>query len=124
VSKAEGSSTTVTQKSYSEYTDAEQKAHVSNSKALNAIFTAVDEGQFRMIANCETAKEAWDILQVYHEGTSAVRDSKLQYYATQFDDLKMGEHESVAEFNARVRDIANKCFQFGERLTDQRLVFE
>jgi len=121
-SKTEGSSTTVSLKPYSQYMDDEHKAHVANSKALNAIFTAVDEGQFKMISNCETAKEAWDILQVYHEGTNAVRDSKLQYYTTKFEDLKMGEDETVAEFNGRVRDIANKSFQFGKKLKDQKLV--
>ena len=36
----------------------------------------VDE--FHKIENWKCAKEAWDILQVTHEGTSPVKISKLQ----------------------------------------------
>lgn len=37
-----------------------------NKKVLNAIFGGVDENQFKYIATCDSAKEAWDILQRIH----------------------------------------------------------
>jgi len=58
-----------------------------NSRALNAIFNGVDVHQFKMISTCESAKEAWEILEVAHEGTTAVRQSKLNMLTTRFENL-------------------------------------
>ena len=51
-----------------------------------------------MIQGCETAKEAWKILQTHFEGTSKVKSSQLNYLASKFENLKMEESESVVEF--------------------------
>ena len=56
----------------------------ANVKALFSIFNGVCSYEFRRITNCKHAKEAWDILQVTHEGTSTVKISKLQMLVTKF----------------------------------------
>ena len=53
------------------------KAENFNSKALNALFSAVTNEEFKKISYTKTAKEAWTILQTTYEGTKAVNDSKL-----------------------------------------------
>ncbi|CAM8895754.1 unnamed protein product [Rhodiola kirilowii] len=40
------------------WTDADEKAVAGISKAMNAIFSGVDENLFKLIANCEISKEA------------------------------------------------------------------
>ena len=57
----------------------EEKIKVANfnSRALNALFSAVTNEEFKKISSIETAKEAWTILQTTYEGTKAVKDSKL-----------------------------------------------
>ncbi|CAM8895640.1 unnamed protein product [Rhodiola kirilowii] len=50
------------------WTDVDEKTAAGNSKALNAIFFGVDENVFKLIAECEVAKEAWDILRIAYEG--------------------------------------------------------
>ncbi|CAM8990835.1 unnamed protein product [Rhodiola kirilowii] len=57
------------------WTEADEKASMGNSKAMNAIFSGVDENVQKLIINCEVAKEAWDILQTAYEGTDKVRNS-------------------------------------------------
>ena len=47
-----------------------------NSKALNAIFNAVDANQFKLIPTYESTKDACKILETAYEGTSAVKISK------------------------------------------------
>ncbi|MCI82765.1 gag-pol polyprotein, partial [Trifolium medium] len=71
---------------------------------LNAIFNGVDKNMFRLINTCTEAKEAWEILQTAHEGTTKVRMSKLQLLRIKFENFKMEENESILEFNARLRD--------------------
>ena len=62
-----------------------------NSKALNAIFNAVDANQFKLFSTCEIAKDAWEILETAHEDTDTVRLSKLQILTTRFENLRMNE---------------------------------
>ena len=44
------------------------KATNFNSRALNALFNAVTNKEFKKISSIETAKEAWTILQTTYEG--------------------------------------------------------
>ena len=48
-----------------------------NSRALNVLFSAITNEEFKKISSTKTAKEAWTILQTTYEGTKAVKDSKL-----------------------------------------------
>ena len=67
------------------------KASNFNSRALNALFSAVTNEEFKKISSIETAKEALTILQKTYEGTMGVKDSKLQRLTvtpqTQYLDL-------------------------------------
>ena len=58
-----------------DWDDAKIKAANFNSRALNALFNAVTNEEFKNISLTETAKEAWTILQTTYEGTKAVKDS-------------------------------------------------
>ena len=65
--------------------EAKIKADNFNSRALNALFSAITKEEFKKISFTETAKEAWTILQTTYEGTKAVKDSKLQRFTTSFE---------------------------------------
>ena len=51
--------------------DAKIKEANFNSKALNALFSAVTNEEFKKISSTKTAQEAWTILQTTYEGTKA-----------------------------------------------------
>ncbi|EXB99124.1 G-type lectin S-receptor-like serine/threonine-protein kinase [Morus notabilis] len=85
----------------------EDKLANNNSKALNVFFNGVDANQFKLISTCEIAKDAWETLQMTHEGTATMRLSKLQILTTRFENLRMQEDEIISEFNSRLCDIAN-----------------
>ena len=53
------------------------KASNFNSRALNAMFSAVTNEEFKKISSIDNAKEAWTILQNTYESTKAVKNSKL-----------------------------------------------
>ena len=57
--------------------DAKIKAANFNSRALNALFNAVTNKEFKKISSTETAKRAWTILQTTYEGIKVVKDSKF-----------------------------------------------
>lgn len=58
------------------WTKAELDLANNNSKAIHAIFNAVNVNQMKIITNCEIAKDAWDKLQVKNEGTDLVKKTR------------------------------------------------
>jgi hypothetical protein len=71
---------------------------------------------------CETIKDTWDILEVAHEGTKTVKNSKLQTLTTKFDEIEMKEDETFDEFYTQLNDIVNSNFNLGEKVTENRIV--
>ena len=114
--------TIVTLKYEETWTKAENTLANNNFKALNAIFAIVDATQFKLISVCESARDAWIILQNAHEGTSSVKISKLQMLASRFEDLRMLEDETISDFNSKLCDIVNEAFNLGEKYFETKLV--
>ncbi|KAK0598793.1 hypothetical protein LWI29_038043 [Acer saccharum] len=82
---------------------------------------SVDSRQFSYIQNLETAKEAWEALQVTNEGTKAVKKSRLQLLTSQFEVLQMGEEDKFVDFQDKLLDIANQCQALGTPISGERL---
>ena len=105
-----------------DYDDAKIKAANFNNRALNALFSAVTNEEFKKISSTETAKEAWTIFQTTYEGTKAVKDSKLQRLTTSFEEIKIEEDESFDMFYAKLKDIVNSTFNLGETILEPKIV--
>ena len=93
-----------------------------NSRALNALFSAVTNKEFKKISSAEIAMEAWTILQTTYEGTKAVKDSKFQRLTMSFEEIKMEEDELFDEFYAKLKDIVNSAFNLGETIPKPMVV--
>ena len=105
-----------------DWDDVKIKVANFNSRALNALFIAITNEEFKKISSTETAKEAWTILQTTYEGTKAVKDSKLQRLITSFEEIKMEEDESFNRFYAKLKDIVNSAFNLGETISEPKIV--
>ncbi|CAM8947911.1 unnamed protein product [Rhodiola kirilowii] len=103
------------------WTEEEDKASMGNSKAMNTIFSAVDENVMKLIINCEVAKETWDILQIAFEGTDKVRNSRMQAVTTKFEEMKMKESETITEYSTRVLELSNEASALGKPIDEERL---
>ena len=105
-----------------DWDEAKIKAANFNSRALNALFSAVTNKEFQKISCTETAKEAWTILQTTYEGTKAVKDLKLQRLTTSFEEIKMEEDESFDEFYGKLKDMVNSAFNLRETIPKPKIV--
>ena len=93
-----------------------------NSKALNALFSAVTNEVFKKISFTKTTKEAWTILYTIYEGTKAIKDSKLQGLTISFEEIKMEEDDLFDEFYAKLKDIVNSTFNLGETIPEPKIM--
>ena len=109
-------------KALSDWDDAKIKAANFNNRALNALFSAVTNEEFKKISSIETTKEAWTILQITYEGTKAVNDSKLQRLTTSLEEIKMEENELFDEFYAKLKDIVNSTFNLRETISKPQII--
>ena len=105
-----------------DWDEAKIKAANFNSRALNALFSAVTNEEFKKISSTETVKEAWTIVQTTYEGIKAVKNSKFQRLTTSFEEIKMEEDELFDEFYAKLKDIVNSAFNLGETIPEPKIV--
>ena len=105
-----------------DWDDAKIKAANFNSRALNALFNAVINEEFKKTSSTKTTKEAWTILQTTYGRTKAIKDLKFQRLTTSFEDIKMEEDESFNEFYAKFKDIVNSAFNLGETILEPKIV--
>lgn len=102
------------------WTDEENKMAKFNARALTAIHCRDARKQFKLIQGCEAAKDAWDILQRHFKGTLKVQSSRKDMLATQFEELKMEEHESIGDFSSKLSSLAQEALILGKKNTKIR----
>ena len=105
-----------------DWNEAKIKATNFNSRALNALFSAITNEEFKKISSTKTAKEAWINLQTTYEGIKAVKDSKFQRLTTSFEEIKMEEDKLFDKFYAKLNDIVNSAFNLGETIPKPKIV--
>ena len=93
-----------------------------NNRALNALFSGVTNEEFKKISSTEIAKEAWTIFKTIYEGTKLVKTVKLQRLNSSFEEKMIEEDESFDEFFAKLKDIVNSAFNFGESIVEPKIV--
>ena len=49
-----------------------------NAKAKKLLYFGLGPNEYTRISECESAKEIWDALQVANEGTSQVKQSRIE----------------------------------------------
>jgi len=58
------------------WTQEERKAHTLNARAINCLYCALDLNEFNRVSSCESAFQIWKILEVTHEGTTQVKETR------------------------------------------------
>jgi hypothetical protein len=90
--------------------------------ALHALCQALSPSEFAKISNCESAKEAWKILETTYEGTKLLKSAKLQILISRFEEIKMLEEETFGEFYSKTSDLRNSMVSLGKPISDVKLI--
>ncbi|XP_070036221.1 uncharacterized protein [Nicotiana tomentosiformis] len=70
-------------KNRKEYNDADRKAVEKNFRAKNIFVCGIGPDEYNRISSCQSAKEIWEALQTAHEGTTQVKQSKIDMLTTE-----------------------------------------
>jgi len=74
------------------------------------------------ISKCESVKDIWDALQVAHEGTSQVKQSRIELLMRKYELFEMGDKETVMEIYICFTHSTNELKSLGKSLTTEELV--
>jgi hypothetical protein len=105
-----------------EWSIAENKSRVANDKAMNALFLAISQTEHSRISNCDSAKDAWEILETTYEGTNLVKATKLQMLVSKFERIEMLEDETFDDFFGKLSEIRNSMINLGKKVSDTKIV--
>ncbi|VFQ73955.1 unnamed protein product [Cuscuta campestris] len=106
----------------SEYDDQDKKNIMQNAKAINYLYCAVNPDDYRKISRCKSANEMWTKLEVTYEGTSQVKDAKVDILLHEYELFSMKENESIDSYFERFSTIINNLDTQGKYYTDHELV--
>jgi hypothetical protein len=94
-----------------------------NYKALNILHSSVSPKEFDKIEDALTAKDAWDTLQVNHQGSRKVRKSRIKTLEDELSLFSMKKDESVKEMYNRMKKITNQIKSLGgDKWGDREIV--
>ncbi|XP_045807708.1 uncharacterized protein LOC123902064 [Trifolium pratense] len=66
---------------------------------------------------CKTAKEMWTTLQTHHEGTSRVKETRIDIGVRKFELFEMKEDESIDQMYGRFTIIINELNSLGKKFS-------
>jgi hypothetical protein len=93
-----------------------------NYKALFLIHSCVDNDNFEKVGDCESAKQAWEILEKAYAGAVKAKVVRLQTYKRQFELTQMEEKETINDYITRITRLVNQIKSCGETILEQNVV--
>jgi hypothetical protein len=109
-----------------EATAAQQATHKEEKKkdykALFLIHSCIDSDNFEKVGDCDSAKQAWGILEKAYAGADKAKVVRLQTHKRQFKLLQMEEKETVNDYVTRVTRLVNQMKSCGEAVSEQNIV--
>ncbi|XP_070019749.1 uncharacterized protein [Nicotiana sylvestris] len=105
-----------------EYSDIDRKAVEKNYRAKKILVGGIGPDEYNRVSACDTDKEIWEALQTAHEGTTQVKQSKIDMLAIEYELVKMKDDESIQDMHTRFTSIINELHSLGDVITRNKLI--
>ena len=99
-----------------EWNELDRRNFQLNAKVISTLQCAMDRNEYNIICQCKSAKEIWRLLEITHEGTNQVKESKINLLVHNHELFFMKENEIIVEMITRFNDIINGLEAFGKYL--------
>eukprot|EP00253_Pinus_taeda_P007620 PITA_07620 len=100
----------------------EKRKYETNAKAVNTLLGCLSQSEFVKVMQYKSTKEIWDKIVLSYEGDDHVKRAKLQTLRIQYENIKMYNDESVANYFLRVDEIVNCMKNLGEEIKEAVVV--
>ncbi|XP_075111770.1 uncharacterized protein LOC142181953 [Nicotiana tabacum] len=120
--KTGGEGTITVPKTRKEYNDADTKAIEKNFRANKILVCGIGPDEYNRFSACQSAKDIWEALQTAHEGTTQVKQYKIDILTTEYELFEMKEDEYIQDMHIRFTSIINVLHSLGEVFPRNELV--
>ena len=79
---------------YTSWSDNQKKNANLDAKVMNVLFCALTKEEFNRVSTTTFVNRIWHTLQVTHEGTNKVKESKISVLVHRFELFKIKENET------------------------------
>ncbi|XP_070008350.1 uncharacterized protein [Nicotiana sylvestris] len=107
-----------------EYAEADKKVVVKNFRAKKILVCGIGPEEYNRISTCDTVKKIWEALQTAHDGTTQVKQSKIDMLTTEYELFKMRDDESIQDMHTRFTSIINELHSLDETIPRNKLTYE
>ncbi|XP_070038599.1 uncharacterized protein [Nicotiana tomentosiformis] len=105
-----------------EFNDADRKAIEKNFRAKKILVYGISPDEYNRISACQSTKEIWEALQIAHEGTTQVKQSKIDMLTTEYELFRMKDDELIQDMHTHFTFIINELYSLGETIPRNKLV--
>ncbi|XP_070022985.1 uncharacterized protein [Nicotiana sylvestris] len=105
-----------------ECNDTDRKDVEKNYHAKKILMCGIGPDGYNRVSACDTAKEIWEALQTAHEGTTQVKQSKIDMLTTEYELLRMKYDESIQNMHTKFTTIINELHSLGDVIPRNKLV--
>ncbi|XP_070017012.1 intracellular protein transport protein USO1-like [Nicotiana sylvestris] len=105
-----------------EYIDIDRKAVEKNYRAKKILMCGIGPDEYNRVSVCDSVKEIWETLQTAHEGTTQVKQSKIDMLTTEYELFRMKDDEFIQYMHTRFTSIINKLHALGDVIPRNKLV--
>ncbi|XP_075106814.1 uncharacterized protein LOC142179831 [Nicotiana tabacum] len=109
-------------KTRKEYNDVDREAIEKNFRAKKILVCGIGPDEYNRIFACQFAKEIWEAIQTAQEGTTQVKQSKINMRTTEYELFRMKDDESIQDMHTRFTSIINELHSLGEIIPRNKLV--
>jgi len=99
-----------------------KKPEEFNSEDYKMIYFGLGPDEYIRISECDSAKDIRDALQVAHEGTNQVNQSRIELFMRKYELFEMGDRETIMDMYARFTHITNELNPLGKTFTTEELM--
>ncbi|XP_070017257.1 uncharacterized protein [Nicotiana sylvestris] len=82
----------------------------------------IGPNEYNRVSACDIAKEIWEALQTAHEGTTQVKQSKIDMLTTEYELFRMKDDKSIQDMHTRFTSIINELHSLGAVIPRNKLV--
>ena len=93
-----------------------------NAKAKHYLICGLDRNIFNSVDQESSAYEMWRMLEVTHQGTSSMKETKINILVQQYKMFKMHHNKTIGQMFARFTTITNDLNALGKSYTSTKLV--
>ena len=79
-----------------------------NAKVVYILHYAIDRNEFNRVWQCKSAKKIWRLLEITHERTNQVKESRINIFVHDYELFSMKDFESIVEMFSRFMVIVNE----------------